>query len=158
MPCDPTNLNVKLEFQKMVDNGTYNIGETIVPQTFQRLIVMENSETEMENFEISGRKIPISEIQSKLYTAKKDCYCLFSMGEIEMMDKWSLLKELERIDEMTDSNFNEDIEVLREKIKCLNSNRYIQFWHDGSSISNHSHLLMAVNCIYVTALHVTNEE
>ena len=57
MPCDPTNLNVKMEFQKKVDDGTYNIGEIIVPKTFQRLILKKNCKTEIENFEIGGRKM-----------------------------------------------------------------------------------------------------
>ena len=80
------------------------------------------------------------------------------MEQIAMMYKCSLHEELERIGELADSDGNEDIGILREKWKCLNSNRYIQFWHDGSSISNHSHLLMAVNCIYDIAIHLTNKE
>ena len=31
MTCDPTDLHVKMEFQKKVDGGTYNIGEIVVP-------------------------------------------------------------------------------------------------------------------------------
>ena len=98
------------------------------------------------------------EIQSTLYAAKKNCYRIFSMQQIAMMDKCSLHEELEGIGELADSDVNEDIGILREKWKCLNSNRYVQFWHDGSSISNHSYLLMAVNCIYDIAIHLTNEE
>ena len=101
MQCDPTNLNVKMEFQKKVDDDTY-IDEIMVPQTFQRLIVKENCKTEIENFEIGGMKITISEIQSKLYAAKKNCYRIFIMEQIAMMDKCSLREELERIGELTD--------------------------------------------------------
>jgi len=32
------------------------------------------------------------------------------------------------------------------------------FWHDGSSISNHSHILMTVSCIYDPATFLTDAE
>lgn len=31
-------------------------------------------------------------------------------------------------------------------------------WHDGSCISNHSHLLMTVNILYDIGIHYTDEE
>ena len=32
------------------------------------------------------------------------------------------------------------------------------FWHNGSSISNHSHLLRTVNTLYDKTIHMTNTE
>ena len=31
-------------------------------------------------------------------------------------------------------------------------------WHDGSSISAHSHLLMMISCLYDQACHLTDTE
>ena len=107
MPCDITNADLKKEFQKKVDDGTYNTGEIIVPQIFQKLVLKDNCRTEIENFEIAGRKIPINEIQLKLYTTKKNCYRIFNVSEIDMMDKYCLINELQWINELTDSDLND---------------------------------------------------
>ena len=72
------------------------------------------------------------------------------------MDRGEIVKELLRINECKDSDLNENIDILRERFKYTNGN--LQIWHDGSSISNHSHLLMAVNTLYDIAIHMTDQE
>ena len=44
------------------------------------------------------------------------------------------------------------------KFLKLNTSRYLQLWHDGSCISNHSHFLMVVNTLYDKAIHLTDKE
>ena len=36
--------------------------------------------------------------------------------------------------------------------------RYFAFWHDGSSIGNHSHLLITVNVLYDPASFLSDEQ
>ena len=63
-----------------------------------------------------------------------------------------------RINECKDSDFNENTDMLRERFKTFNTNRNLQIWQDGSIISNHSHLLMAVNTLYDIAIHMSDQE
>ena len=74
------------------------------------------------------------------------------------MDKDEVIHELIRINENSSGDEQSCKEVLQEKFKNLNRNRYFQFWHDGSTVSNHSHLLIAINCLYDPAIHYTDDE
>ena len=57
-----------------------------------------------------------------------------------------------------DEHAAEDDDTLCRRLKKFNSQRFLQFWHDGSSISNHAHLLIVVNILYDPAIFLTNEE
>ena len=85
-------------------------------------------------------------------------YRIFKQTEIDEMDRGDIVKELLRINECKDSDLNENTDNLRERFKFFNTNCNLQIWHDGSSISNHSHLLMAVNTLYDIAIHMTDQE
>ena len=37
-------------------------------------------------------------------------------------------------------------------------NYMLQFWHDGSTISNHSHLMIMVACMFDPAVYLTDQE
>ena len=74
------------------------------------------------------------------------------------MHKEEIVKELTRIDEFRKSDICVDTNTLQQRFTKFNKTRHLQFWHDGSSISNHSHLLMTVNTLYDKTIHMTNEE
>ena len=44
------------------------------------------------------------------------------------------------------------------KIKYLQRRRHLAIWHDGSSVSNHSHILFNCTEVYDKAIHLTDEE
>ena len=58
IPCDVTNDELKEDLERMIDEGKYNIGELIVPQTFQKIIITDDGETQMRDYTVAGRKIP----------------------------------------------------------------------------------------------------
>ena len=49
-------------------------------------------------------------------------------------------------------------DVLISKLKAYERTRNLIIWHDGSSLSSHSHLLITVACIYDRAIFLTDEE
>ena len=69
------------------------------------------------------------------------------------MDREELVKELTRIDEFSKSDIYRDTNKLQQRFRKCNTTRNLQFRHDGSSISNHSHLLMTVNTLYDKTIH-----
>ena len=73
------------------------------------------------------------------------------------MHREEIVKELTRIDEFRKSDICVDTNTLQQRFTKFNKTRHLQFWHDGSSISNHSHLLMTVNTLYDKTIHMTNE-
>ena len=42
------------------------------------------------------------------------------------------------------------LKELRKKLECTH---HLMFWHDGSTLSNHSHILMTVSAMYDPALY-----
>ena len=75
----------------------------------------------------------------------------------ENVEDATLLRELERINE-TDNCM--ELSMLQKKhyLKQLQRTRNLIFWHDGSTVSNHSHLLMTVHSLYDKAIHLTDLE
>ena len=47
---------------------------------------------------------------------------------------------------------------LSNKITAIKQTRNLMFWHDGSTISNHSHLMIMVACMFDPAVHLTDQE
>ena len=74
------------------------------------------------------------------------------------MDREEIVEELTRIDEFSKSDIYMDINTLQQSFRKSNTTRNLQFWHGGSSISNHSHLLMTVNTLYDKTIHMMNQE
>ena len=64
--------------------------------------------------------------------------------------------EFNRIDEMI--NIGESTEVQISRLKAFQRTRHITCWHDGSTISNHGHLLVTVSILYDLAIFYTDEE
>ena len=55
---------MKKNFRKTIKGGTYNIGNMIVPQKYQRT-VLNGDRIEKEIVEVSGRKINILDARKK---------------------------------------------------------------------------------------------
>ena len=65
IPTDVTNTQVKEYLAKLINEGAYTIGDLIVPQKFEKLVLNADLTTEIKEFEIAGRKVPLSEIRKK---------------------------------------------------------------------------------------------
>ena len=48
--------------------------------------------------------------------------------------------------------------MLKELRKKLESTRHLIFWHDGSVLANHSHILITVSVMYDPAVCITDQE
>ena len=46
------------------------------------------------------------------------------------------------------------LKELRKKLECT---RRLMFWHDGSTLVNHSHILMTVSALYDPAVYITDQ-
>ena len=62
-----------------------------------------------------------------------------------------ITEELQHIDEFSPSM--NDLLSSKHHHTC-----HLALWHDGSTLSNHSHLLMMVNILYDSAIFYTPEE
>ena len=54
-------------------------------------------------------------------------------------------------DKLTGAEFSNKITAIKET-------RNLLFWHDGSTIFNHSHLMIVVACMFDAAVYLTDQE
>ena len=47
------------------------------------------------------------------------------------------------------------LKEFRKKLECT---RHLIFWHDGSVLENHNHILMTVSAMYDPAVYITGQE
>ena len=75
--------------------------------------------------------------------------------EYDNMSRETLTVEFERIGENYEIN---DLYNAHNKLKDFHRCRSLAFWHDTSSVSNSSHLLVMLACVYDVALFYSDEE
>ena len=104
------------------------------------------------SFHFLGRKEPLKEIREKLLNAHKKYMRLNDDEFYDDMDSNILVTEFNRL----------DMEIPEKDgaiiLKKLQRQRHLMFWHDGSTISNHGHILIMVLCLYDKAIHLTDQE
>ena len=54
IPCDPTNQAVKKELKELVNKGKYTLGELIVPQSFEKIILDDDLSLNVTEFTTLG--------------------------------------------------------------------------------------------------------
>ena len=155
MPCDPTNKRVKNELKRLVDEGKYSLGELIVPLSFQKVVLNEDLSLSVSEYHTLDRKHQVKLIREKMNKNEDKYFRLFSDVELDEMDDSDVLKELKQINEYDEFKSNDESRLI---LKLHQRTRFLQFWHDGSTISNHGHLLIMVNTVYDKAIYLTNEE
>ena len=69
-----------------------------------------------------------------------------------------VIHQLKKINEFSSFDCDADTEMLKKRLKMYESTRHFIFWHDGPSLSSHSHILIIVSYLYDTAVFVTDEE
>ena len=68
---------MKKNFRKTIKGGTYNIGNMIVPQKYQRT-VLNGDRIEKEIVEVSGRKINILDVRKKILKRSEKFTTIFT--------------------------------------------------------------------------------
>ena len=131
----------------------------IVPQTFKKVLQTKEGTIKTERFTVSGRKIPLLEIRTRmlkeheslgLLRIQSDDYYT-SMTNAEVRTRLMQLGE--------DATTGEESEIeAKERLKAMERKRHLMIWGDNSTLLNHGHLLLTVNSVYDEALYFTNEE
>ena len=105
-----------------------------------------------------GHKISLDTLWLKTLNKHQDFMQIFLDDFYDKTPQTKIIEELQRIDEFSPSMNDLSDTVLSSKLKQLQRTRHLSLWHDGSTLSNHSHLLMMVNILYDSAIFYTPEE
>ncbi|XP_057299871.1 uncharacterized protein LOC130630393 [Hydractinia symbiolongicarpus] len=153
-PVETTNKEVNEKLKDKITTGEYSLGDLIVPQSFTKAILKEDKIIH-ETVEVSGRKMPLTEIRKNMLEKHLPFMRLRSDKDYENMTQEELILNLKRINEFSEQMPSEE---YVHTLKCFERRRHLMFWHDGSSIASHSHVLMLVACMYDPALFLTDDE
>ena len=157
VPSGPSTKKVTEKLKEKIKDGTYKIGDLIVPQKFEKISLREETLIK-EEILVSGRKIPLCDIRKEMLLKHKVFMKLYCDTKISQLSRAELVDELKKIHELEDHELNESDEHMREKLMKYQRTRNLVFWHDGSSLSSHFHILITVACLYETAVFYTDEE
>ena len=104
-----------------------------------------------EEFTAEGRKLLLHDIRKKRFHDHQNYMRLHTNEEIESFDEITLTDMLKKrkyfIDKTGSTKF----------AKKYERTRYLMFWHDGSCILNHGHIMMMVSCMYDACGFITDQ-
>ena len=131
----------------------------IVPQTFKKVLLTKEGTLKTETFTVSGRKIPLLEIRTRMLKEQESLGLL----RIHNDDYYTAMTDAEVRSRLIhlgeDANAGKESELeSKERLKAMERKRYLMIWGDNSTLLNHGHLLLTVNSVYDEALYYTNEE
>ena len=158
LPTEVSSHTSNSKLNEQILKGEYNIGQLIVPQILKKPSIRDNSVV-TEEFTLQGRKIALYNIRQKMFDDQKSYMRLHTDDEIASFDEKDLLNLLkERKDFSLENDKSLTKEELANQLKKYKRTKYLMFWHDGSSVSNHSPIMMMVSCTYDKGAFVTNAE
>ena len=157
LPILPSNEQVRRELICQIRDGKYTMGELIVPCIFKKYYVSNDGNLCWKEFAVEGRKNNLYSIRRKLLEDHKHLYRIKNDDEVDMMLKEDVITYLKDIHEYIVEDVD-DIEKLKQTLKKFQRQRHLIMWHDGSTISNHGHVLFMVAEVYDKAIHYTDEQ
>ena len=157
IPTSISTKNVAEQLKGKIADGTYRIGSLIIPQKFEKY-VLQIGRIYKEEVHVSRRKIDLESIPIDIYIQQKKFMRLRSDNNYSKVSKEDTIKRLHRINEFDVTNIHKNTDILKNKLKNFERTRNLMFWHYGSTISNHSHILVMASCIYDSAIFLTDEE
>ena len=83
---------------------------------------------------------------------------LRSDEDFEKLTREELTDELHDLGEHKSIFTEYSTTMLKKFRKKLERTRHLIFWHDGSVLANHSHILMTVNAMYDPDVYITDQE
>ena len=132
------------------------MGLPIVTQTFERISVKDNKIV-TKDIVTEGRKVPLKEIRSEMLKDHQNYMRVYS-DQHYIAEKDQMLEFLKNYNEYYPHFDTLSVNEIRFKLDLLMQIRNLMFWHDSSSISNHSHLMIMVPCMFDPVVYLTNDE
>uniref|UniRef100_A0A7M5X6F1 Uncharacterized protein n=1 Tax=Clytia hemisphaerica TaxID=252671 RepID=A0A7M5X6F1_9CNID len=160
VPVEPNKRKIKEKLDEEIDQGKYSYGESIIPQEFKKLTVIEDDDGSKEivetTFEISGRKFAIDLVRQRINERVEKYLRIQPDKYFEDMTNEQLKSEMTRLN-MRFCEKHPRKRMLR-MLEMFNRQRFIICWHDTSPIVGSSHFLVTLSCVYDQALFYLDDE
>ena len=146
IPVEETNDELMRQLKQKIALGTYQVGNLIVPQVFEK-VAIKDDRIVYEKVTIAGRKIPLLEIRKELLDKNNKYMRLRTNDELDHLCKDDLIINLKQINEFTCNDQHLNLEALIEKLKKFERTRYLMMWHDCATVGGQ--LPFDDDCVHV---------
>ena len=157
IPTSPSTKRVTEKLHEKIVDGYYKTGCLIVPQKFEKN-TLKDGKTEKEEIEVCGRKISFLSIRNDMYHQQKKYIRLRPDTYFDTISREEVIHQLKTINEFNSFDCDADTQVLEKRLHMYERTRHLIFWHDESSLSSHSHILIIESCLYDTTVFISDEE
>ena len=159
IPVSTTNKNIKQKIAEKLKSGEYTLGNMIAPKQYKKLVITPEGNIEEQTFSVSGRHIPLAEIRQRLLNEHERKGLVREHSE-EYFQDMSPEEVIDKLRNLGEYNDDEELTIneMKEKLISLTRKRHLIVWADHSSLMNHGHILLTVNCLYDPAFFYTAEE
>ena len=147
-------------FQSKIESGEYVLGETIVPQTYRKVVLAEDGTIKTEFFTVSGRTIPLSDIRERILKEHQKLGLIHARTneDYAAMTDQQVHNRIAQLGESSNCSEIANLDDLKDYLKHIERTRHLMIWADNSTLLNHGYLLLTVNAVYDEALFFTNKE
>ena len=115
---------------------------------------MENNKLEREDFEVSGRRMPLTFIRKKMLADHKKLMKLRADQEFQNMTREEIISAMDEINKFSQATSKENsVENLRNELKVFERSWHLMVQHDCSTNVGHSHFLVMVSAMYDPAVY-----
>ena len=106
---------------------------------------------------VHGRKTPMIKIRKKLFKDHNTYRRLRSDKDSQKLTRKELTNELHDLGEYKPIFTEYSTIMLKELRKKLEPTRHLMFWHDGSTLTNHSHISMTDSAMYDPPVYIADQ-
>lgn len=156
MPSLPPPEIIVHEKQNLIETGELSIGEPCSPFTITKTVVTSECSIETTSVQISGRKIPLTDLRRRLIKKHEQFMQLSTDDDIQEMSKDQILDFMKSCHQRIQSDMS--IDQLQANLAVLQRTRTLAIWHDHSTILKTSYILFAIHVIYDPAVFLTEDE
>ena len=121
IPIEETNGEVNKKLKEEIRKGNVNIGELVVPQTFNKISLVDN-ELKTEEVSIEGRKIPLLDFRKSSLKKHKKLMKLRSDEDFNSLTLEDIITELKKIGEYQKTDKHDDREILVKQLQETTKN------------------------------------
>ena len=120
--------------QSKIESGEYVLGDTIVPQTYKKVVLTEDGTIKTEFFTVSGRKIPLSDIRERILACERILMRTRTNEDYAVMTQQQVQDRIAQLGESNNCSETARLNGLKDYLKLIEQTRHLMIWADNSTL------------------------
>ena len=157
-PSLPTVEKVLKERDQMISDGQLNVGEPCAPFTITRFRTTASGTLYEQEITVEGRKISLLDTRKQLLQQQEKYMHLLSDEQLEQLREEEIKQILHDHQAELPEDDNLSLADLRRFLAKSQRTRTLAIWHDHATILGTGYVLVTVNTVYDTAVHMSEDQ